>query len=273
MSFLTVDHAANIDRIIAILKAGSLIFDGLPATALIRKIFFAETNYDLRDDTTPYIYVQISTDYQYTAEPYGTQLADFDQTQVAYNVVIVTQRKDTEQAQRELFKWTNLVVQQLKAFPRLDNPSAPGTDKKAVRTNIVSIRRLESQQGKEKDGSVISLKCQIGSAWQIKFSDGTIVDLISKPIERKDKSRDFDLFDDASFTITTKDNPGSLSVEYESTPTVDSAINTLTDGNEKTILLLHEGITRTLVGVLISTNKPIPFDNRERTVLTIDTVQ
>lgn len=272
MSFITIDHTANINRIIAIIKANASIYDGLANTTKIRKVFFAETGYDMDDDTTPYIFIQVNDQYQFSREQYGTQVAEFEQDMVSYNVIIVTQGKSAQDAQTQSFTWTNLVMQQLKNFPFLDDPSNRGSDKKVLRTNITPIRR-KLQKGQEKFGSVITLTCHTGVAWQLTIS-GTVISLISKPLDNFAPDQDFDVLADASFVVTQMKKGRYISCEYENTTALETTLNNYIDGTERSVTITTpDGVARNYTAVIATIDAPVPFDNLERRVVRLTLIQ
>lgn len=274
MSLITVDHSGNINRIIEILQANSTIYSSSNPKDKLRKIFFAETNYDREDDATPYCYVQIADDYEFNKEPYGTSQPNFYQTTVAYNVVIVVQQKEISLTQQQIFYFQNLVVQQLKNFPTLDDPNNPGNPI-AARSNIMSQNRLMQKKGMEKDGVKIVIQYQIGSLGQVTFpSPIGVLNLFSKPLDDDDINLDRDLLDDASFALTPKDKPGKVSFEVELTTTIDPQIKTMKDaGAEISVSYNWNGVGRTRTLVISALHSPAPYDNIPKLVIECELVQ
>lgn len=275
MSLLVVDHYANIQRLISILKADTTnLFNSANPKNKLRKIFFAETPYDLNDDSTPYVFVQIADELQFTNDQLGTSNPEFLQAIAVYNVVLVVQKKDVATTQKEIFRFLPLIVDQLKLYPTLDDPANPGNPI-AVRSNMMSITRLEPVHGKEKDGVVIKLKIQFGSAWtlQLPAPIGT-VNVISVQTYTDTNDVDIDLDDSAVQEITAKAMPSKIAVEFESNGTIDGQLKTIKDADDIITITLAKGTTsRVRTCKLTGISKPVPYDTIEHTLAVFDVIQ
>lgn len=268
---MNADHTANIERIIEILKADTSIYSTENPTGKLRKIFFAETDYNLEDDSTPYAYVRISDRYQYTRESVGSEKTDFLQSLVEYQIVVVLQKKDAAATQKQIHKFTDLIIAAIKANPKLKKPS-DSSDPKAIRANVADIRRLESQRGMEKDGAIITIQLQLGSGWQVILPGSLTLDLLSVPEDSSRVLADLNLLDDGNEVITRTYKAGTLSVEFESDFTLDASLEALLDGNEKSVTFKHGDDTKVVTAFLRERRKGVPFDNIDRTILLMDVI-
>lgn len=263
---MLIDHEKIINRIIDLLKADKNIYDPTNPSGKFRKIFFAETDYDLQDDTTPYCYVQIADQYQKTKSIIGTEKTDFFQSFATYNIVTVVQKQNTASAQKQMHALTSGVMDVLKANPKLKKTD--GTDPLAVRMLLSDIRLL-FPRGREKQASILTIEIQIGSGWQLVLPNASTLELISVPNDITNLDSDVNLLDDGSETYTRKAIHGSLAVEYESDFSTDSVIDSLIDGNEKTVTLKKGTFTKNLTVVFSERRKTVSFDTIDRTVLTM----
>ena len=269
-----VDHAGIINRIISILKSNINIFNPGDAKDKLRKINFAEPDYDIRDDVTPFAYVQWDTQYESSRELYGTSNTNLLPEIAAYNIVIVVQKKGTSDTTSEISRLLDLVMPQLKLFPTLDDPANPGNPL-VFRSNIVSISRLEQQKGKEKDGALIKLVCQVGQFWTLLLPAPIgLVNCLSVPQYNDDLDFDIDHLDNYLRTVTPKSEPASITIEFESNQTIDDQLKTMkAAGVEIPITLAYGPVSRTRTVVLTGFHKPVPFDNIERTSISMEVIQ
>lgn len=115
----SIDIAGDIDRIIAILTNNTALNDAM------RKISFGESNYLKYDEPTPYILVTAPNRPFLTRDQFGVGDGTADPQHTAqYLIKIVSEAKDSENAEQNLYSYIKQVTDILKANPRLKEPVA-----------------------------------------------------------------------------------------------------------------------------------------------------
>jgi len=269
MVIINTDHAGNINRLIDIIKATDDLFDDPDSKERMRKVLFAEPDFDIVDDTTPYCYVYVPARFQFTRESIGGRTADFLQTLVEYYITVIVQRKSPEVTQKTIFKLTDKIIAALKANPLAGEPATPANDPKFIRSNIARIERFRPQIGRSVDGARIVLSAQVGTEWQLDLPGGLTLDLISKPLDTEGIAKDEDLTDDGAMVVTRMANPGTWDVEFNSDFSIDSTIKILIDGLEKPVTLRRGTESKNRTAVLVELRKPVAYDNVDKSILSL----
>ena len=269
MTIINVDHASNITRLIDIIKNTEDLFDDPDAKERMRKVLFAEPDFDIIDDTTPYCYVYVPARFQFTNESIGGRTADFLQTLVEYYVTVIVQRKSPEVTQKTIFKLTDKIIAALKANPRAGEPDTPANDQKFIRSNIARIERFRPELGRSVDGARIVLTAQVGTEWQLDLPGGITLDLISKPQDTEGIAKDEDLTDSGKMVVTKIADPGTWDVEFNSNFTLDASIQALIDGLEKAVTLKRGTESKNRTAVLVELRKPVAYDNVDKSILSL----
>ncbi len=98
------------------------------------------------------------------------------------------------------------------------------------------------------------------------------IPLLSKPLELTGREVDDDNLDDGGRVVTpTKLNSGTISCEYESTSALDSSVKTLIDAGDRIVATLTKNTVPTNFNViLVNVDKPAPYDEIERAILTME---
>ncbi len=273
---VTVDNEDILNRIQAMIKFDDTFFDNKNKDRRLRKVLIGVGDQDIIDDTTPYCYIQLPTRYLFTTEGIGTEFNTYLQQLVEYHIVIVMQKKGARASFIDLNFLVDKMVNLLRANPKLGLPSAPTTDLKVKRSNILSVSKWNPQQGSELEGARIILQCQIGSAWQLILPGPITLEVIDKPLDTEGIQSDTDLSDDGTISITKMADPGLLDVSFESDLTLDNTIRALINtiaGAEISITLRHGTEDRVRTVVLKELRKPVPYGNIEKSVLSMSLIQ
>ena len=184
------DHSVILDRLIEMIKANSTLWTDdvkLKAGKLLA-VKFGEPEYDTLDARQiPYCYVATpSNRMEDTRESFGSSVSGTSQPyQSTYQIGVVCQNNKTEDTQRQLYGFLKTIRDVIEANPRLGDPANIATDTKVARTRIVSVERLVSQRGKEKDLGLITIQCQLLSQFTMDIAGLTGIPLLSKPVERE----------------------------------------------------------------------------------------
>ena len=120
------------------------------------------------------------------------------------------------------------------------------------------------------------MQAQIGSAWQLLLPGPVTLDLIEKPLDTEGIQSDTDLTDDGTISITKIADPGVIDVAYESDLTLDNTIRSLISaiaGAEISVTLRHGTEDRVRTVVLKELRKPVPYDNIEKSILSMNLIQ
>lgn len=273
---VTVDHEVILKRFKAIIDAEVKFTDNKNKDRRLRKVLVGVGDQDIIDDTTPYCYIQLPTRYQFTQEGIGTQFTAFLQQLVQYNIVIVMQKKGARASFVDLNFLVDLMITTIRANPTLEDPANPGTDAKVKRLNILEVSKWNPQQGGEIEGARIVVQTQVGSAWQLILPGSITLDLIEKPLDTEGIQSDTDLEDDGNIAITKISDSGVLDVAYESDLTLDNTIRSLIStvaGAEISVTLRHGTEDRVKTVVLKELRKPVPYDNIEKSILSMNLIQ
>jgi len=170
----------------------------------------------------------------------------------------------------------DLMITTIRANPTLEDPANPGTDPKVKRLNVLEISKWQPQAGGEIEGARIVVQAQIGSAWQLILPGPVTLDLIEKPLDTEGIQSDTDLEDDGTIAITKISDPGVIDVAYESDLTLDNTIRSLISavaGAEISVTLRHGTEDRVKTVVLKELRKPVPYDNIEKSILSMNLIQ
>jgi len=276
MSVVLIDDVVVIDRIIEILQNDTSVFDKGDPQGKLRKVLFSESDGGKLDDSTPYAWIAPSSRYRTTRESIGSGNVEFHQGIGEYVIGVVAQRRAAEETMQELLKFVRLIIEALRKNPKLGKPSDITTDQQAKRINILRTERFFPQQGKALDGMRIILVVQVGVEWQLDITGSSLVlDLISKPLDEDNINVDTDLEDDGLISLTKVSDPGSLDVEFESDAATDATLKALISSDlEKTAILKRGGVTvKTMTVKFLGTRKPVPYDNIEKTILSMQLIQ
>ena len=271
MSIQLTDHAGNINRIIAMIEANTDLFDDPNPKERLRKVLFAEPDFDIVDDSTPYCYVFVPSRFQFTRESIGGKTADFLQTLVEYHITLVVQRKTAEITQKTIFKLLDKLVKTFKENPTATDPK-DGTDPKFIRSVILRIEKFKPEKGRSIDGVRIVLQAQVGTEWQLELPGPIILDLISKPLDTEGMVADEDLTGSGKIVLTELFKPGTWDVEFNSNFTLDGQIQNLVNDLKKTVILRRGTESKSRTGVLIELRKPVAYDNVDRSILSLKLV-
>ena len=175
----SVDSTANINRIIQILS------NDTPLAAIIRTFQFGEDNHDIHDGNFPYLLVTTPNRPITSRDTFGIGDGNSDpQTTVQYLIKGFVLEKNSEKSETQKYDILKLVIDIIRSNPRLKDPVLLN-DPKCIRSTILSVDDSPDSRGKENQGFVIVLQCQIGSEFPLDIAGFTAIPLISKPIERE----------------------------------------------------------------------------------------
>ena len=170
---VSVDNTAIINRILEILE------DDTALAALIRDFQFGEDDNVVHDNPRPYLLVT-TPDRQFTSRDQlgiGDNGTD-SQTSVQYQIMGFVDGKDSEKAETEKYNISKMIVDILKANPRLKE--AVGlTDPKCTRSVVFSSDNTANTRGKEEQGFVLTIICQIGEDISLVY-DGTTIPVLEE---------------------------------------------------------------------------------------------
>ena len=276
MSVILIDDVVVIDRLIEILKNDTDVFDKGDPQSKLRKILFSETDGGKLDDSTPFAWIAPSSRYRFTRESIGSSNIEFHQGLGEYVIGVVAQRRAAEETMQELLKFVRLIIEALRKNPKLGKPSDITTDQQAKRINILRTERFFPQQGKALDGMRIILVVQVGVEWQLEIPSSSLtLDMISKPLDEDNVNEDLDLEDDGTVSLTKVSDLGNLDIEFESDTATDTTLKNLITGDlEHTANLKRGGTTvKTMTVKFLSKRKPVPYDNIEKTILSMQLIQ
>lgn len=188
------DYKGDIERIIAILKNNTAIFDTANPDGKLNEIYFGEDNHQVHDSNPPYALVTTPQRPFLTKDSFGIGEGSTDpQISVQYVIKVFTHHGgDPKEAEKQLYDFIKEIVTTLKANPRLkdplEDPVGPPVvpaDPKCIRSFIVDVVPLSDKRGQEVQGAEILIQCQIGSQYTLDIAGFTGIPLISKPIERE----------------------------------------------------------------------------------------
>jgi len=264
------DYKEDIDRIIKILKHTA---NGLfPAVSIgdgkLRKILFGEDSYKVNDDSFPYALVTTPTRPFATQDRFGIGDGSTDpQISVQYVIKVFTNEGRPQKAEELLYGFINKIVTILKANPRLKEPVGL-TDPKCIRSFIFDVVPFTDKRGQEIQGAEILIQCQIGTQSTVTLTGGLVLDLLSFSAP-EGFNFDENLSDDQKRCVDPTGEIGTYLLEYENTPTNETAILALlgTFGN---ITLTKKGVARVIKVAYITTTPSPRFDEIERSILHLE---
>ena len=274
MANIAIDHVAIANRIIAILKANSTLYDeSKPGKDKLRKIQFVGNTYDMDDDTLPFGYVQVADRFEKTNEQVGTGLATSGQRILNYNIVVVDWRKDSESVQTKLLGFIEQVRQSLANNPTLKDPVA-NNDPKVARMVIGDTTTKTTKKNAEKMGMMMSIQCVIGSFYSVTLNGSLTIPLLSKPRDQTLMEHDVDLMDTGKDVVTPVSDSNVLMLEVENSPSIKTSVKSLIDAeNEISLVVDNPSGNETYNVMLLEYTTTAPFDNIDRAVLTARIVE
>lgn len=168
----TIDYDSIINRIIAVIKSNSAIWDTGNPTGKLRSVQYGEDSYKIHDKPTAYALVTTPDRPFITGDRFGIGESSTDPQHTLHFLIRVFVKEGRPQKAEELlYGFIKEITDTLKANPRLKDPDT-STDPKCIRSYI-DIPRLE-QRGEEIQSIEIQLTCQIGDAIELVY-DGTTV--------------------------------------------------------------------------------------------------
>jgi len=144
---VTVDHKPNIDRIIAVIKADTNVFDSGKTVGKLRAVVFGNPNNRKEESFAlmPYVYITTKESIQRSSYPYGITTGNqIPQVTVEYKITVVTNSKQkTQKSEELLYNLLKLLRTTLSADPTFKNPSTS--------TNPIFTRSVLNQVPWEQD--------------------------------------------------------------------------------------------------------------------------
>ena len=265
----SIDHQANIERIIDILSVDTTLKD------IINEFKFGEDDNLIHDNVTPYIIVTTASRSIFSKDTFGIGEGSTDPQSLANYVIRgYVQADNSENTEKELYTIMKSVIDTLRANPRLKKPS-DSSDPKAIRSLIVDVSQPEKTRGAENQEFTVTLQVQIGSEWTLTLTDGsaTVLNLLSKP--NSPEGYDFDSnYDDGQLRVTDPTTEkGALFVEFENTPTLDVIVRGLL-GSTGTITLTKGGSYSRMIKIAyIEIIPSVQWDSIERAILHMEHTQ
>lgn len=266
---IVIDHKANIDEIIRLITTeDKTLFDSAtPSKQKLRKVFFAETNYDMEDDTTPYCYVEIADEFESTPEPFGSEFTGLNQSVASYKVTVVDSQGTGTAASLavalELLEKVRVIL--------VANPTLTGL---ITRMNISKATRKQKEKGSEKNGMFFTIGVVIGQEFSIDFPAplGTL-NMISWPLDTVEETTDEDNLDSGLRVVTPKNDKDRIDVEVEVNFARSAQIKTILKAKDEITVTLHNGDdTEVHTVLLVSFMKPVPFDQFQRAVIGMEII-
>jgi len=143
------------------------------------------------------------------------------------------------------------------------------TDLKCIRSAILSVDNSPDSRGKENQGFVITLQCQIGSEFQVRVPGPLTLDLLSIPNSPEGFNFDENFTEDQKRCVDSTTKKGTFLFEYENNSTNETVLLALlgTSGN---ITITKRGIGRVVKVEFVDTNPTPRFDELERAILHVE---
>jgi len=269
MADISIDHKTNIDEIIRLITtADKTLFDSAaPSKQKLRKVFFAETNYDMEDDVTPYCYVEVADEFESTPEPFGSEFSGLNQSTASYKVTVVDSQGTGTAASMalalELLEKIRVIL--------VANTTLTGL---ITRMNISKATRKQKEKGSEKNGMFFTIGVVIGKEFSIEFPAplGTL-NMISWPLDTVETMVDEDNLDSGLRVVTPKNDKDRIDIEVETNFSRSAQISTIIKAKDEISVTMNNGSdTRVLTVLPVSFMKPVPFDQFQRAVIGMEII-
>lgn len=232
---VTVNHNANIQRIIDRILADTNLFDSGTTVGLLRSVEFGDPANKVNQATKemPYAYVTTASDLQETSPEIGVSIPDnVKSVTVEYQIVVVAQARDKQvNSQKQLYSLIKNMRAMTENEPTFSDPANPGTDPIFVRSIISNVVWDEQTRGQLVTVITLTLLATIGALFFLTIPGITDpIPLISKPVDR-DTDTVEDILDD---TLILKDtavikSKRIITAEFESTTNIILALRAIKD--------------------------------------------
>lgn len=269
-----IDHRKNIERIIEKIKNTPAIFDDGQTPGKLRSVIFGnpDNNDKLAIKAKPALFVTTKDSIQNTSYNFG-QVTQNNQNQVTveYEFVLIAMAKfNSEKSQKQLYDLLKNVRQVITDDPQFHDKD--NEDPIFSRSIINGTLWDTKSKGQLITSISITLLATIGTAFSIDFPGIGNVKLLSKPnnpqgiVFTENRTQET-----VNRVLTNNGDFGSLSVEYESTSSLDEAfVKKL--GIEEDITLNATG-SRIIHVKYIDINSTAQYDQIERTILHMEIVK
>lgn len=276
IKIVVVDHIANIERIIDVIKDDSNVFDNGATPGLLREVNFGDPNNNNKNSIKqkPAVYVTTNDNIQSTRYNFGYSIPNNrNQVTVQYNIVLLAVSKGkTLKSQQQLYSLMKNLELLFESNPRFTDPANPGTDPVFSRSIVNQVPWDKENKGQLVTSITYVLTATIGIAYSANFPTIGDVILLSKPnapegiVFSDDREQTF-----PNRVLTENGDFGSLDVEYESTVALDDSFRAKF-GVEEDITISTASGNKVYHIKYISINPTAQFDSIERTILHMEII-
>lgn len=112
---------------------------------------------------------------------------------------------------------------------------------------------------------------KLGAEMTLTLPGPIVIPLLSKPLELTGIEIDEDNNSGSRVVTPVKDNVGTISCEYESTTALKTSVKALVDAKARiSVTLTKDGDPEAFNVLLLNVDKPVPYDEIERAILTME---
>lgn len=238
---VVIDHNANIQRIIDVIKDDTLLFDSGATEGKLREVNFGDPNNNDKKSIKqkPAVYVTTKNNTQLTSYPFGINTdGNVNWTTVQYDVVLLAVSKEkTQKSQKQLYSLMTNLRNLFNDNPTFTDPSS-GLDPIFSRSIINEVPWDTSTRGQLITSITYTITATIGEGLIITIPGFGDLDIISDSGD--DGRNNSEIQNDEGFTKRSKGAfTGVRHFEYEYTTPTWESLETIIKNNNALELILQ----------------------------------